>query len=146
MKNDADYKSFEAVSPDIGAVAAGFIGNAAFAGLTVGEGASIGMCAVDNRWDTAKNGYPDAVYVRNLKVGPGSTLQTNGYNVYYLYADIDPTATISGALTEVALPCADLVIIQANPADLNKDCRINFADFALFAEQWLVCYDISGCP
>jgi hypothetical protein len=70
-------------------------------------------------------------------------LSTNGINVYYLYADIAPTATVSGTLTKVTLNCSDPLIAKA--ADVNKDCRVNFADFAELAKEWLNCYDQMNC-
>jgi len=29
-------------------------------------------------------------------------------------------------------------------ADFNKDCRVDFADFAIFAQNWLKCNLIAG--
>jgi hypothetical protein len=31
------------------------------------------------------------------------------------------------------------VCMRKLPADLNGDCRVDFQDFALFAESWLSC-------
>jgi len=31
-----------------------------------------------------------------------------------------------------------------NPVDINKDCKVDFTDFAEFAESWLLCYDPEG--
>jgi hypothetical protein len=44
--------------------------------------------------------------------------------------------------TPVCLSCKDLWDIGlGNPADLNKDCKIDFYDFAIFAKDWGKCND-----
>jgi len=45
-----------------------------------------------------------------------------------------------------AATCADVPDDQKNIADFNKDCVVNWADFAIFAANWLDCRDPAGCP
>lgn len=48
----------------------------------------------------------------------------------------NPTITDTSDNTFIIFSCAEI-----NPADLNSDCYVNLADFALFAESWLWCGD-----
>jgi T5SS/PEP-CTERM-associated repeat protein len=48
----------------------------------------------------------------------------------------DPTSLNSVVLTHYS---TEPTCPQFPPADYNKDCKVNFADFATFAEEWLQC-------
>jgi len=44
------------------------------------------------------------------------------------------------------LTCDDLTPEEKNAADFNLDCVVNWADFSIFAANWLSCNDPEGCP
>jgi len=48
-------------------------------------------------------------------------------------------------VVEYALTCEDLPADMKNVADLNGDCRVNWADFSIFAANWLDCTNPQGC-
>jgi len=94
----------EVAGEDMGAIMAGFENNFALGTLRIGGAGGIGQIqlfdAFDNRpgWDGA-----EALYVENLFVGPGSHLDLNGLNLYYLNGTIDPGAVLLGG-TPILIP------------------------------------------
>jgi len=103
----AETDPVEVAGEDRGPVWDGFIGNFTFGGLTVG-GAEVGQVRLVDDSDNGNRGGPvgtdEAQYVKRLRVGPGSTLDLGGLNLYCLCSAIDPSATIltgGGSLTKV---------------------------------------------
>ena len=88
---------FEVAGADLGPVAAGLDENFALGTLQLGGADDVGQLLlvdmVDNQLDGEGN---EALYVENLVLGPGSSLDLGGLNLYYLRATIDPDATIAG--------------------------------------------------
>jgi|GEM_PF-3800382 len=102
-----DTDNFEVGGRDIGPVLDGFDRNFALGTLQLG-GVDIGRVRLvdlhDNQpgWTGA-----EAIYVENLILGPGSDLDLNGINLYYLQGDLDSAANVElsgGALTQVPEP------------------------------------------
>jgi len=92
-----DIDPFEVAGRDLGAVPEGFENNFALRGLILGAAAGVGQIElvdqIDNQplWEGA-----EALYVHKFAIGPGSTLDLAGLNLYYLSGSIDPTARFSG--------------------------------------------------
>ncbi|MHB9070871.1 MAG: hypothetical protein ACYC54_10955 [Sedimentisphaerales bacterium] len=63
--------------------------------------------------------------------------QVGGQNAGWAYL---PHLVVNYALT-----CAELPADMKNPADFNGDCRVNFADVAVFSQNWLNCTNPQGC-
>ncbi|NLH16006.1 MAG: hypothetical protein GX455_05475, partial [Phycisphaerae bacterium] len=73
---------------------------------------------------------------------PTSTAKFSKAGIYTLKLTvIDDTGTVedTATITAVSPTCAD--VTNYFPTDLNKDCRVNLADFALIAAEWLKCND-----
>jgi T5SS/PEP-CTERM-associated repeat protein len=79
----SDVDPFEIASEDFGLVMGGFDNNFALDTLQIG-GADIGrLQLVNNRDNQPDFGSAEVLYVRHLIVNPGSTLDLNGYKLYY---------------------------------------------------------------
>lgn len=101
-----DWDILEVGGADMGPTVAGYEAGFELARLQVGGSVSR-LKLVD--WDTNQAGGSDAaVYVRDLYVGPGSSLNLSGFKLYYMNATIDPDATIilgvGGALIHSEVP------------------------------------------
>jgi len=95
--------TFEVAGKDLGPVIAGFAQNFALGTMQVGGDNAEHIVLVDifdNQpdWDGS-----EAMYVKNLVVGPGSVLDLNGLNLYCLNATIASDATIIGG-TPIQIP------------------------------------------
>ena len=117
-----DIDPFEVAGKDIGTAPEGWDLNFELGTLTLGGSAGVGQVVLvdtfDNQpgWDGA-----EALYVRNLVVGPGSTLDLNGLHLYYLTAQIDPDATIvGGGLIQIPEPATVLLLAGATLALLRR--------------------------
>jgi hypothetical protein len=89
---------------DLGAVAAGFRDNFALAGLTVGAN-QIGRVRLVDLFNNSPGS--EAMYVRRLTIGPGSTLDLNGFKLYYGELYLDPMAILihnGGELIQSPVP------------------------------------------
>jgi hypothetical protein len=102
----ADIDPFEVAGEDLGPTMSGFHangGNCALHALTLG-GTDVGQVQlVDNHEHYVTD---EALYVNTLSVGPGSYLDLNGINLYFVYGYIDPGATIVNG-TPTALIAGD---------------------------------------
>ena len=91
-----DTDPVEVAGEDKGNVLSGLTDNFALGTLTLG-GVDIGKIALmddnDNQPGWAGN---ECLYVAMLNVGPGSSLDLNGRDLYYLNGSIDPAAIILG--------------------------------------------------
>jgi hypothetical protein len=84
-----DIDPFEVAGLDLGAIMEGFDSNFALGTLQLG-GDDIGYIQlVDDCDNTPDHEGADALYVYNLIIEAGSTLDLNGLNIYYLTATID---------------------------------------------------------
>ena len=87
--------AFEVACDDIGSDVAGLDSFSAIEGLTLGDGSTNGWVqlvdAADNQGDGAGG---EVLYVRNLSVLAGSTLDLNGLTLYYL------NGTVAGSVTD----------------------------------------------
>ncbi len=104
---------FEIAGEDMGAMLAGFDSNFALGTLQLGGDAGIGQVQLvdlfDNRpeWEGS-----EALYVENIILGIGSTLDLNGLNIYYQnFTDLGGTVSFSGgSMTQVPEP-ATLILL-----------------------------------
>jgi len=106
-----DVDPFEVAGEDRGPVLDGFEDNFALGSLTLGASAGIGQVLLVDNVDNQPG--DETLYVHNLVVGPGSSLDLNGLNLYYLSASIDPDAIIElngGQLLQVPEP-ATLILL-----------------------------------
>jgi len=78
----AGWATFEAASKDMKTEAAGFLANFALDSLFVG-GASAAKLRLVDSGDNGNRPSPEALYLHDLTVGPRSTLDLNGLNLYY---------------------------------------------------------------
>ncbi len=91
---------FEAMSADMGAVAAGFVNNFADGTLYITNGTYVEL--VDQSQNSG-SGQPEAVYADNLVINPGATLNLNGLHLYVFSDQIEGTI-VGGSVTVVTLP------------------------------------------
>jgi len=144
-----DVDPFEVAGQDMGPVAEGFELNFALDTLQLG-GERAGRVelidAFDNQpdWEGA-----EALYVRNLLfVGPGSCLQTNDLNVYYLNGG-DPKRLFAGDCNlDGRVDVEDLDTLAANwsaldptqkgwaEGDTNGDAVVDVRDLTALAGNW----------
>ncbi len=101
---DEFVATLEVAGEDRGVGYAGFFENFALDTLQVGteeEVASVQLVdLIDNQpeWEGA-----EVLYVKEIIIGPGSHLDLNGLNIYYLSSDISPGTLISGG-SMIAIP------------------------------------------
>jgi hypothetical protein len=119
-----EAQNIEAACADLGAIMAGFRDMFTFGGLKLGDGggAWIGNAHLVDNWDNAGDGHGnDAVYAYNLELDGTSTLDLDGYNLYYLNGTIDGGATIlNGTLTQV-VPVTGNAVVERVPTGHNVD-------------------------
>ena len=107
----AETDPVEVAGEDRGPVWDGFAGNFTFGGLTLG-GADVGQVRLLDATDNGNRGGPagtdEAQYVKRLRVGPGSTLNLNNLNLYYLAGSIDPSAMVEpGGVSLTKVPAIE---------------------------------------
>jgi hypothetical protein len=98
--------TFEIAGEDMGGDdMAGLVDNFTIDTLQLG-GSDIGVLQLVDLFDNQADGqaFGEALYVKNLIVGPGSSLDLNGLNLYYLDADLDPTGEIIGGMPTKVVP------------------------------------------
>lgn len=82
---------------------------------------------------------PDrGIYLLELELYSTSLAVSSSYPIYIVF-NVDDEPSHERALEWVHENLARPVCMQKLPADLNDDCRVDFHDFALFAESWLSC-------
>ena len=96
FEGEAALARFEVAGRDLGDAPEGFLDNFVLDTLQIGgeEPASVRLVDLfDNQpdWDG-----PEALYVKNLVVLPGSSLDLNGLSIYYLHGDLDDALAITG--------------------------------------------------
>jgi len=148
-EDDLDWETFEVAGKDLGLTRQGFWNNFVLESLVLG-GHDVGEVQLvdlfDNQLDWDR---PEALYVRELIVGPGSTLDLNGLHLYSLCSKIDPNGSVIGGEL-------DQIDVQdwAIPGDSNMDGKVDLEDFVclknnfglMFRAHW-GCgdYDGNGC-
>ena len=78
------------------------------------------------------------VYLMALELYSTSPDLNNSYPIYIVF-NVDDEPNHERALEWVRENLAGPVCVRKPPGDLNGDCRVDFDDFALFAESWLSC-------
>jgi len=115
---------FEVGGTDLGPVLAGFVDNFALGAVTIGDGTTIGnLKLADFVLNGAEDDTPQALYVDQLTVTSGSTLDLSGLNLYYKGGAIDGTI-LGGSPT--------LVDVSALPGDFDGDGVVDGVDFLLW--------------
>ena len=104
-----EIATLEAAGADLGAIDEGFVDNFLIDTLQIGDD-EVGHLQlvdwIDNQLDIDS---AEAVYVNNLIIGSGSSLDLGGLNIYYRNAVIDPGAT---------LIAGDLIALVPEPTSL----------------------------
>ena len=121
--------TFEVAGEDRGPDLGGFFENFVLDTLQVGgvdEGSLSLVDLVDNQLDGAGN---EALYVKNLIVGPGSHLDLAGLNLYYLSAEI-----ATDAIIDAALFLHDATLAGALPGDGDLNGVVDTGDYILWAD------------
>jgi len=119
--SDATTPTFEVASKDLGATASGLTNNFAINTLALEAFAETQLQLVNGFANQL--GSVEALYVRRLEVGAGSTLDLNGINLYFLSAEIDASSTVllnGGQLIPIRLPPLQ--------GDTNGDFVVNLTD------------------
>jgi hypothetical protein len=116
--------TLEVAGEDLGPVAAGLSGNFALGALTLG-GDDVGRVQlIDGFNNQPGSEYGEALYVRQLRLGPGSFLDLEGLHLYYLDAAIDDDATIVGGLpTQIPEPAALALLALGSATVLRRERR-----------------------
>jgi len=119
-----DIDPFEVAGRDIGTAPGGWDLNFELGTLTLGGSAGIGQVVLVDTFDN-QPGWEgnEALYVHNLVVGPGSTLDLNGLRLYYKYASIDPDAIVlGGGIVQIPEP-ATLTLLALGGLALRRKRR-----------------------
>jgi len=121
----ARIDTFEIAGQDMGDDPAGFTDNFAIDSLQLG-GSNVGLLRLTDLFDNQADGQeiPEALYVRDLTIGPGSLLDLNGINLYYVDGDIHPLGQfIGGEPTEVIPEPASLILLAWGAAFIARRKR-----------------------
>ncbi len=133
-EDDLTWETFEVAGKDLGFTRAGFWNNFVLDTLILG-GEDVGELLLvdlfDNQPDYADYDRPEALYVRNLVVGPGSRLDLNGLHLYYLCSDIADDDSIIGGLVD-RVSAAE----WAHPGDSNFDGVVDLEDFMTLKQNF----------
>ena len=95
--------NYEVAGADVGPVLAGFTNNFDYAGVSVGDGTTVGNMRLIDLIDNGAAGA-EALYVDTLTVTAGSTLDLNGLNLYCM------SGTIGGTVDNTAATAARLTV------------------------------------
>jgi hypothetical protein len=98
----ASPQLFEAMSDDVGAVAAGYTNNFAYGSIVIGNNNYVQL--VDQSHNSTGSG-PEAVYCVSVTVPAGSTLDLNGLHLYTGSANVQGTI-LNGSITLASVPPA----------------------------------------
>ncbi len=123
-------EQLEVMSEDLGNVAAGFVNNFAYGTLELGNGTDVKL--VDQVQNSPGTG-PEALYVQNLIVPAGCTLDLNGLAVYARASQVDGTV-MNGLITQVP-PGGSLVLDSSTPGIINGTYPSNQWTFFGRADQ-----------
>ncbi|MHB1037937.1 MAG: PEP-CTERM sorting domain-containing protein [Pirellulales bacterium] len=124
-----DVDNFEVAGQNLGAIPAGFKTNFALGRLTLG-GADIGKIklvdAIDNQPGSVGK---ESLYVWDLAVGNGSSLDLGGLNLYYRAGSIAPGATI-------VANGGNLVPVTVYDGDLDLNGKVDIFDVAVLQAKY----------
>ncbi len=91
---DRPVGNFEVAGTDMGAVMAGLTENFALEGLNVASSTGTVAIKLVDASDNSAGAGNEALYVETLNLYAGATVETNGFNLYYLNGTIDANATV----------------------------------------------------
>jgi hypothetical protein len=121
-------QALEVTSADLGCVAAPFSGEetgvSLIGRLEIAPGA---MVSLVDEFDNARGKPPEVVYARELSIGSGATLLTNGIKV------VTRSAAIAGEIDDPSMVC--IVPDLPNP-DINGDGNVNAIDLSFVLTYW----------
>ena len=133
----ADVQQIEVISTDMGATEDALTpseGAFPIDTLRINSGSRIVELVDFNDNDGDSQKMSEVMYVRNLVVNSGATLNTNGYIIYT--SELDNQGTIIGE--------DDIIIINPpTPGDINGDGLVNIADLLILIGDWGACPN--GC-
>ena len=118
------FDTFEVAGWNFGAATRGLNVNFALAALIVGGDAGVGHLRLRDEFDNQPwfDGF-EALYVQHLVVGPGSTLDLNGLDLYYGDLTLAKDAGIrtnGGTLAAVPAPTSGLLLAAGGAALLRR--------------------------
>jgi hypothetical protein len=101
----ARFDTFEIAGKDMGDDPEGFEGNFALGTLQLG-GSNVALLQLVDLFDNQGDGQdvPEALYLRNLTIGPGCLLDLNGINLFYVDGDIHPLGQFIGGVPTQIVP------------------------------------------
>ena len=145
---DPNVGWFEVAGADFGTAPNGFSDNFELRDLVIGPNNITSVQLIDSYDNRPDWEGSEALYVSNLSIGNGSTLDLNGFNLYYIdFTDLGGNILLNGG----SLTQATGTVI----GDFTGNNEVDFADFAMFASAWLTAdgqpnydskYDISEPP
>jgi len=139
LQMTGSVQTLEIMSADIGPVSDGldrtFAGHYPIGTLRIGPGLTT-VNVVDNHDnDGLGQAQCEAIYVQNLIIESGATLNTNGCKVYY------STLTLDGAVDNPA-NLIEIVVVLPCPTDINNDGVTNVLDLI----DVLLCFGLPAVP
>jgi len=121
----AQIDTFEIAGRDMGDDPDGFLVNFAIDTLQLG-GSNVGLLRLTDLFDNQADGQevPEALYVRDLTIGPGCLLDLNGINLYYVDGDIHPLGQFIGGVPTKTIPePASLILLAWGAAFIARRKR-----------------------
>ncbi|MHC4718487.1 MAG: PEP-CTERM sorting domain-containing protein, partial [Planctomycetota bacterium] len=144
-EDDNKWETFEVAGKDLGFVRKGFVDNFVLHTLQLG-GEDVGEVVLVDTFDNQPGWAGDeALYVRNLIIGPGSRLNTNNLNIYYLNGGEPKQFLLGDANLDGGVGIADLSALAANygregvqwrDGDFNGDLVVSIADLSALADNY----------
>ncbi len=103
--------NFEIASLDLGSGTTGYVDNFALGTLDVGGAGTGTVTLIDNRINQPSEPHKDVLYVDDLIVRSGSTLNLNGHTIYYKnHTNLGDVVHNGGFLVEVPEPSTALLL------------------------------------
>jgi len=139
-----DVDPVEVAGEDMGSVLAGLENNFALDTLVLGDedvGRIMLVDEFDNQpgWDGG-----EALYVNDLVLNPGATIDLNGLNLYYLNGGDPKTFVYGDANLDGKITIADFLALQNNfgqvgawaDGDFTGDEMVTISDFLILQNNW----------
>ena len=144
-EDDNKLDLMEVAGKDLGFVRAGFVNNFVLHTLQLG-GTDVGELRLADTFDNQPDfDGKEALYVRNLIIGPGSRLFLDGVNIYYLNGGEPKQFFCGDANLDGAVALADLTALADNygqsgrawcHGDFNADGIVGLADLLALADNY----------
>jgi len=130
-EDDAEWETYEVAGKDLGFVRHGWYENFQLHTLQLG-GEDVAELKLIDEFDNQPDfDGPEALYVRYLVIGPGSRIDLNGLNLYYLRGKIHDDAQIIHGDAERAIE-ADWSL----PGDADLNGIVDADDLSVLLANW----------